>query len=66
MLRHYLAHFDQIRIVLGLIVVLIARLRRHVVLGPLFSTPGHSRPQFEQPRMKAIWKKWNYGFKNTN
>jgi type 1 glutamine amidotransferase len=38
---------------------------RRVVLGPLFfSTSGHSRPKFDQPRMKAIWKKWNYGFKN--
>jgi hypothetical protein len=44
---HYLAHFDQIRIVLG-----------SILLGPLFL-------KFDQPRMKAIWKKWNYGFKNT-
>jgi len=33
-------------------------------LGPFFSTSGHSRPKFDQPRTKAIRKKWNYGFKN--
>jgi hypothetical protein len=33
-------------------------------LGPFFSTSGYSRPNFDQPRTKAIWKKWNYGFKN--
>ena len=38
--------------------------QRHVVLGPLFSTMGHSEPQFDQLGMKAIWKKWNYGCKN--
>jgi hypothetical protein len=26
---------------------------------------SYSDPKFDQPRMKAIWKKWNYGFKNT-
>jgi len=34
-------------------------------LGPFFSTSRHSRPTFHPPRMKAIWKKLNYGFKNT-
>jgi hypothetical protein len=34
-------------------------------LGPFFSTSGHFMPKFDQPRMKANWKKWNYGFKNT-
>ena len=33
-------------------------------LGPFFSTSGHSRPKLDQPEMKAIWKKWNYGFKS--
>ena len=33
-------------------------------LGPFFSTSGHFRAKFDQPRMKTIWKKWNYGFKN--
>jgi hypothetical protein len=32
--------------------------------APFFSNSGHSRPKFDQPRMKAIWEKWNYGFKN--
>jgi hypothetical protein len=32
--------------------------------GPFFSTLCHSRPKFDQPRMKDIWKKWKYGFKN--
>ena len=36
------------------------------ILGPFFSTSGHSRPKFDQPRMKAIWKKWNNEFKNAN
>jgi len=39
---------------------------KRVVLGPLFfSISGHSRPKFDQTRMKAILKKWIYGFKNT-
>ena len=29
-------------------------------LDPFFSTSGHYRPKFDQPRMKDIWKKWNY------
>jgi hypothetical protein len=33
-------------------------------LGPFFSSLSYSRPKFDQPRTKAIWKKWKYGFKN--
>jgi hypothetical protein len=34
-------------------------------LDPFFSTSRHSQPTFHPPRIKAIWKKLNYGFKNT-
>ena len=34
-------------------------------LGPFFSTLGPSRSKFDQPRMKTIWEKCKYGFKNT-
>jgi len=94
-LRHSLSHFDQIRIVLRLILVnpewrwflkrQILHFQRwnHIWIhiwelytwsrlrekkcrswAPFFSTSGHSRPKFDQPRTKVIWKKWNYGFKN--
>jgi hypothetical protein len=33
-------------------------------LGPFFSTSGHFRSKFDQPRTQAISKKWNYGLKN--
>jgi hypothetical protein len=76
-LRHSLAHFDQFRIVLGLILVnpewkwflkrkiLDLQIWNHIWIPIFFSTLGHSMPKFDQPRMKTIWKNWNYEFKST-